>query len=162
MACCLTPPSHYLNQCWLNHQNDGLVQERRNSSANALELRLPCTNISRKSCCIDPMFSFVAGSILEGPDPAGLKPLVEQAMPLLIELLKDPSVAVRDTTAWTVGRICEIIPEAVITEQFLSPLLHALVEGLSAEPRVASNVCWVGNAGHKGTTSPERPPPWNL
>ena len=108
------------------------------------------------------MFSSVAGSILEGPDPAGLKPLVEQAMPLLIELLKDPSVAVRDTTAWTVGRICEIIPEAVITEQFLSPLLHALVEGLSAEPRVASNVCWVGNTGYKGTTSLERPPLWNL
>ncbi len=38
------------------------------------------------------------GSILEGPDPANLKPLVEQAMPMLIELLKDPSVAVRDTT----------------------------------------------------------------
>lgn len=82
------------------------------------------------------------GSILEGPDPAGLKPLVEQAMPLLIDLLKDPSVAVRDTTAWTVGRVCEIIPDAVITEQFIMPLLHALVEGLTAEPRVASNVCW--------------------
>ena len=38
------------------------------------------------------------GSILEGPDPSNLKPLVEQAMPMLIELLKDPSVAVRDTT----------------------------------------------------------------
>ena len=38
------------------------------------------------------------GSILEGPDPTNLKPLVEQAMPMLIELLKDPSVAVRDTT----------------------------------------------------------------
>ena len=69
--------------------------------------------------------------------------LIEQAMPMLIELLKDPSVAVRDTTAWTVGRICEIVPEAVLNEHFLTPLLHALVEGLMAEPRVASNVCWV-------------------
>ena len=84
-----------------------------------------------------------AGSILEGPDTTQLKPLVEQAMPMLIELLKDPSVAVRDTTAWTVGRVCELIPDAVINEQYLNPLLHALVEGLTAEPRVASNVCWV-------------------
>ena len=63
-------------------------------------------------------------------------------MPMLIELLKDPSVVVRDTAAWTVGRVCEILPEAVINEQFLNPLLHALVEGLSSEPRVAANVCW--------------------
>lgn len=64
-------------------------------------------------------------------------------MPMLIELLKDPSVAVRDTTAWTVGRICEIVPEAALNEQFLPPLLASLAEGLCAEPRVAANVCWV-------------------
>ena len=31
---------------WQNFYIDGLVQERRNSIANALELRLPCTNVS--------------------------------------------------------------------------------------------------------------------
>ncbi len=46
-------------------------------------------------------------------------------------------------SAWTVGRVCEIISEAVINEQYLNPLLHALVEGLQSEPRVAANVCWV-------------------
>ena len=86
---------------------------------------------------------FIIGSILEGPDPTGLKPVVEQAMPMMIGLLKDPSIAVRDTTAWTVGRVCEIVSEAVINETCLGPLLDALVEGLSAEPRVAANVCWV-------------------
>ena len=25
MACCLTAPSHYLNQCWLNYQEDPLA-----------------------------------------------------------------------------------------------------------------------------------------
>ncbi|XP_034302242.1 importin subunit beta-1 isoform X3 [Magallana gigas] len=82
------------------------------------------------------------GSILEGPDPVKLKPIVEQAMPMLIELLKDASVVVRDTAAWTVGRVCEILPDAVINEQCLQPLLQAMVEGLAAEPRVASNICW--------------------
>ena len=83
------------------------------------------------------------GSILEGPEPTNLKPIVEQAMPMMINLLKDPSIAVRDTAAWTVGRVCEIVSEAVINEQYLTPLLEALVEGLGADPRVAANVCWV-------------------
>lgn len=70
-----------------------------------------------------------------------------QAMPTLIELMKDPSVVVRDTTAWTVGRICELLPEAAINEIYLAPLLQCLIEGLGAEPRVASNVCWVSAGG---------------
>ncbi|PNI19426.1 KPNB1 isoform 5, partial [Pan troglodytes] len=82
------------------------------------------------------------GCILEGPEPSQLKPLVIQAMPTLIELMKDPSVVVRDTAAWTVGRICELLPEAAINDVYLAPLLQCLIEGLSAEPRVASNVCW--------------------
>ncbi|XP_050309987.1 importin subunit beta-1 isoform X2 [Anthonomus grandis grandis] len=82
------------------------------------------------------------GSILGGLDNPTLKPLVEQAMPTLIELMYDSSVTVRDTAAWTFGRICEIIPEAAINEAFLKPLLESLINGLKAEPRVAANVCW--------------------
>jgi importin subunit beta-1 len=82
------------------------------------------------------------GSILGGLEPATLKPLVEQAMPTLIELMYDESVQVRDTAAWTFGRICEIVPEAAINETYLKPLLESLVNGLKAEPRVANNVCW--------------------
>nr|XP_061805629.1 importin subunit beta-1-like [Nerophis lumbriciformis] len=99
------------------------------------------------------------GSILEGPDPSQLKPLVIQAMPTLIELMKDPSVAVRDTTAWTVGRICELLPEAVINEVYLQPLLQCLIEGLGAEPRVANNVCWaftsLAEAAYEATEAAE-------
>ncbi|KAL9692380.1 hypothetical protein quinque_016404 [Culex quinquefasciatus] len=84
----------------------------------------------------------VFGSILSGLEANTLKPLVEQAMPTLIELMYDQSVIVRDTCAWTFGRICEVIPEAAINEQYLEPLLKALLNGLKAEPRVATNVCW--------------------
>ncbi|XP_046482449.1 importin subunit beta-1 isoform X1 [Neodiprion pinetum] len=82
------------------------------------------------------------GSILGGLEPNTLRPLVEQAMPTLIHLMYDNSVVVRDTAAWTFGRICEIIPEAAISETYLKPLLESLVNGLKAEPRVAANVCW--------------------
>lgn len=82
------------------------------------------------------------GAILGGLEPNTLRPLVEQAMPTLIQLMYDSSVVVRDTAAWTFGRICEIIPEAAINETYLKPLLESLVNGLMAEPRVAANVCW--------------------
>ncbi|GIY88829.1 importin subunit beta-1 [Caerostris extrusa] len=82
------------------------------------------------------------GCILEGPEPANLKPVVEQAMPMFIELMSDESVVVRDTVAWTIGRVCELNPEAAVNEAYLKPLLEALVKGLTAEPRVAANVCW--------------------
>lgn len=84
----------------------------------------------------------VFSSILGGLEANTLKPLVEQAMPTLIQLMYDRSVIVRDTTAWTFGRICEVIPQAVINESLLPPLLQSFFQNLEAEPRVASNVCW--------------------
>ena len=82
------------------------------------------------------------GSILEGPEAEQLKPVVDSAMQFLIEAMKDQSVVVKDTAAWTIGRVCELIPEAAINPNTLQPLLEALVSGLASEPRVASNVCW--------------------
>jgi len=82
------------------------------------------------------------GSILEGPDPTKLRPIVEQAMPTMIKSLGDPSVVVRDTAAWTLGRVCELSPEAAVNVAHLKDLLEALVHSLRAEPRVAANVCW--------------------
>ncbi|KAM7352018.1 importin subunit beta Fs(2)Ket [Cochliomyia hominivorax] len=82
------------------------------------------------------------GSILSGIETNTLKNLVEQAMPTLIRLMYDQSVIVRDTTAWTFGRICDIIPEAAINKTYLQPLLECFIQSLKAEPRVAANVCW--------------------
>lgn len=83
------------------------------------------------------------GSILDGPNAVTLTPMVEQGLPMLITLLKDNCVVVRDTTAWAVGRICELIPEAVLKEDgCLMLLLQAMVESLASEPRVAANICW--------------------
>lgn len=66
-------------------------------------------------------------------------------MPTLINLLKDPSVVVRDTAAWTLGRVCELLPDTAVNEAYLKPLLEGLVDGLGSEPRVAANVCWVSS-----------------
>lgn len=53
-------------------------------------------------------------------------------------------VQVRDSAAWTIGRVCERCPTAFLNENYILPLLQVLVNGLSTEPRVAINVCWVG------------------
>ncbi|XP_072181023.1 importin subunit beta-1-like [Diadema setosum] len=82
------------------------------------------------------------GSILEGPDETLLNPLVVEAFPILIDLLRDTCVVVRDTVAWTLGRICELLPQAVLGQPYFDNLLIALMDGLAEEPRVAANVCW--------------------
>ncbi|KIH60025.1 HEAT repeat protein [Ancylostoma duodenale] len=82
------------------------------------------------------------GSILDGPDPAKLMTLVEQAMPALIESMAEKNVTIRDTAAWTIGRVLEICPEVVNKDGMLARLLPALSQALNQEPRVAANVCW--------------------
>lgn len=59
------------------------------------------------------------GSILEGPDPSQIKPMVEQAMPMLIELMKDNSVVVKDTAAWTIGQSCNVDFGGVLCKAFI-------------------------------------------
>ncbi|KAG6866308.1 hypothetical protein C0991_005775 [Blastosporella zonata] len=82
------------------------------------------------------------GSILEGPDPAVLTPLVNQALPLLIDMMTDPNPQVKDTTAWTLGRICDLLITCIKPDVHLHPLISALVSGLSDSPRIIANCCW--------------------
>ena len=82
---------------------------------------------------------------MDGPDPEKLKPLVLQALPIMLELMKDPQCVVRDTAAWTISKVCEICQDVVIQPEILTPLLPALSQGLEGEARVAANVCWVGS-----------------
>jgi importin subunit beta-1 len=89
------------------------------------------------------------GSMLEGPDVSSIKPIAEQAIPFLLELLRDQNIAVRDTTAWTIGRIFEFVSQAVMNHELLRAIGNALVNGLGDVPRVATNICWVGEEDKK-------------
>lgn len=82
------------------------------------------------------------GSILEGPDPAVLTPLVNQALPLLINMMTDGNIHVKDTTAWTLGRICDLLISTIKPDIHLHPLISALVNGLTDSPRIVANCCW--------------------
>ncbi|KAJ3087378.1 karyopherin beta, partial [Physocladia obscura] len=82
------------------------------------------------------------GSILDGPKESTLSPLVEQAMPFLITMMSDPQVQVKDTTAWTLGRISEMMTPENVNPQQLLGLVTVIAAGLSDQKRVATNCAW--------------------
>lgn len=82
------------------------------------------------------------GSILEGPEPTTMNGFVYDRMETLISLMGDPVVQVQDTAAWTLGRVCDQIPDAALNDKCRDHLLSGLASGLEKEPRVAANVCW--------------------
>lgn len=80
------------------------------------------------------------GSILEGPNPTVLGPLVKSAFPVLLGMMNDPVVGVKDTCAWTLGRVCELLMEHAIA--FLPQLVQVCSSHQSITP-VKGLVGWV-------------------
>mmetsp|Transcript_29930 Transcript_29930/g.80044 ORF Transcript_29930/g.80044 Transcript_29930/m.80044 type:complete len:868 (+) Transcript_29930:124-2727(+) len=96
------------------------------------------------------------GSIMEGPSSEKMRPTVEQIYPHLVQSMRDPVPRVRDTVAWTLGRIAMFHPAIVPVKQ----LVPILCEALRDVPRVAANVCWVTQvlAEAQEWPSPAQPP----
>ncbi|KWU40980.1 ARM repeat-containing protein [Rhodotorula sp. JG-1b] len=82
------------------------------------------------------------GSILDGPEEKILAPLVAQALPTLIGMMSDPSLHVRDTTAWTLGRVSDVLVKTIKLDSDLPPMVNALVSSLDQSARIVSNCCW--------------------
>lgn len=82
------------------------------------------------------------GAIMEGPDEKTLDPLVKQALPVLIAMMDDSVVQVKDSAAYALGRICENVSESIDPQTNLPPLIGALFTGLSSNPKMAGSCCW--------------------
>ncbi|KAH8699047.1 importin beta-1 subunit [Talaromyces proteolyticus] len=82
------------------------------------------------------------GAIMDGPEIDVLEPLVKQALPVLLGMMEDQSVVVRDSTAFALGKICEACPTGVDTDVHLQPLISALFNGLASTPKIAGSCCW--------------------
>eukprot|EP01069_Polyplicarium_translucidae_P008131 Polyplicarium_translucidae@DN3188_c0_g1_i2.p1 len=111
---------------------------------------------------------FAYGSIMEGPSSAKLAPLVAKSFPLLCQSLCDASSPVRDTTAWTIGRIAQFHTPCIVgllgaPDSPEPGLIGLLLERLKDEPRVAVQICYALNelSGNVGgavfEVSQERP-----
>jgi len=82
------------------------------------------------------------GAIMEGPDEKMLQPMIKQGLQVLIGMMDDPVVQVKDSAAFALGRVCENVSEAIDPEEHLRPLIGALFAGLSSSPKMAGSCCW--------------------
>lgn len=82
------------------------------------------------------------GAIMEGPDEKVLEPIVKSALPILIQMMEDQSVHVRDSTAYALGRVTEACSDAIDPSQHLDPLIRSLFAGLQTNPKMAPSCCW--------------------
>jgi importin subunit beta-1 len=82
------------------------------------------------------------GAIMEGPEENVLDPIVKQALPVLIAMMDDSVIHVKDSAAYALGRICESVPGSLDAQQHLPPLIGALFNGLSSHPKMAASCCW--------------------
>lgn len=112
--------------------------------------------------------TYAFGSILEGPSLEQLTPLVNHALSFMLNAMRDENNQVRDTTAWTLGRIFEFlhgpnIEAPVITPANLPQILAVLSEKITDVPSVAEKVCGAiyllaqGYEDHNGSSSPLSP-----
>ncbi|CAI8619622.1 unnamed protein product [Vicia faba] len=91
--------------------------------------------------------TYAFGSILEGPSPEKLVPLVNMALSFMLNALtKDPNNHVKDTTAWTLGRMFEFLHGSALDtpiinqgncQQIITVLLHSMKD----VPNVAEKAC---------------------
>jgi importin subunit beta-1 len=60
----------------------------------------------------------------------------------LINMMHDPQPAVKDTVAWTLGRITDLMFRTIDPQVHLQPLIQAVGTGLQDSGRIAANCCW--------------------
>lgn len=85
------------------------------------------------------------GSIMQGPSTDALRPYLSDPslLKLFMDHMRDANVVVRNSTAWTLGRVCWLHIGAVITDQArFDAVFGAFVQGLQDEPRVATSCAW--------------------
>lgn len=91
--------------------------------------------------------TYAFGSILEGPSPDKLLHIVNVALSFMLSALtKDPNNHVKDTTAWTLGRIFEFlhgstIGTPIITQANCQQIITVLLQSMKDTPNVAEKAC---------------------
>ncbi|CAI0397469.1 unnamed protein product [Linum tenue] len=91
--------------------------------------------------------TYAFGSILEGPSPDKLTPIVNVALNFMLSALtKDPNTHVKDTTAWTLGRIFEFLHGSTMDAPIITPencqqIVTVLLQSMTDVPNVAGKAC---------------------
>jgi len=143
---CLTKQDEDIDSDEWNVAQSGaccLMLMAQNIQNNVVPLVLPFikNKIKDKHWRMREAATMAFSCILDGPDKNELQKLVVQAFPVILGHLQDPQPQVKDTAAWTVGKICSELP-ATITPEILPNLMNALRKGLEEPPKIAVHICW--------------------
>ncbi|OIV93622.1 hypothetical protein TanjilG_04854 [Lupinus angustifolius] len=104
-------------------------------------------NISKPDWRQREAATYAFGSILEGPSPDKLVPLVNMALNfMLTALVNDPNNHVKDTTAWTLGRMFEFLHGSamdapIINQANCQQIITVLLQSMKDVPNVAEKAC---------------------
>ncbi|EDO15979.1 hypothetical protein Kpol_499p7 [Vanderwaltozyma polyspora DSM 70294] len=82
------------------------------------------------------------GSILDGPDREQRIYYVHQALPAILTLTSDKALPVKETAAWCIGRIADLVIESIDSQAHLPGVIEACLVGLSDHSKVAANCSW--------------------
>ncbi|KAI9096802.1 hypothetical protein K1719_025981 [Acacia pycnantha] len=91
--------------------------------------------------------TYAFGSILDGPSPDKLASLVNVALPFMLSaLMKDPNNHVKDTTAWTLGRMFEFLHGSIVGTRLINEgnsqqIITVLLQSMKDAPNVAEKAC---------------------
>ncbi|XVF76871.1 hypothetical protein PTKIN_Ptkin13bG0301600 [Pterospermum kingtungense] len=124
----------------------GLVARTVGDAIVPLVMPFVESNISKPDWRCREAATYAFGSILEGPTIEKLSPLVQAGLNFLLTAMKDGNNHVKDTTAWTLGRIFELLHSpgsgfSVISPENLKQVLGVLLESIKDAPNVAEKVC---------------------
>lgn len=100
------------------------------------------TNISHPEWRLRDAATMAFGSILDGPSSESLQQMVQGALPYLVQGLGDAHPLVKDTSAWTIGKVFELHWRCVPVEH-LGAVVQALMQALGdPSPAVANKACF--------------------
>eukprot|EP00732_Lithocolla_globosa_P000588 Lithocolla_globosa_v1_NODE_202_length_5196_cov_7.727290.p1 type:complete len:857 gc:universal NODE_202_length_5196_cov_7.727290:2583-5153(+) len=83
------------------------------------------------------------GAIMIGPTNDTLSLVVSQALPVIMDAMKDKHSLVKESAAWTLGRIADVMGSFFVEQDQLQNLISLLLTGMSEEAPIAANCAWV-------------------
>jgi len=78
------------------------------------------------------------GYILDGPSKDKLIRLTSQILPIILKLMTDDNIQVRQSAVWAFGRVTDVIPDAVGDKNVLQPIVRAIGD----KNTIVNKICW--------------------
>lgn len=95
-----------------------------------------------KDAAITAFGSIAEGATITSGEEGKMKSIVMQAAPVIVTCLQDPTPLVRESAAWTLGRLNEFHSSSIAPELVL-PMVSTLAVCLEdVHPKVASRACY--------------------